>query len=124
LYCWIKGGGNIAVCGDLQDCKYIWLRIFEYKKNDLENISTPIPHFTGITDSAKTVHNTKIQKAKSAEPQFEQVHQMIYRPLVRKMEKVVFKVKMDKDYHCKVNVCEVRDGCVKGTYLLMYTLLE
>ena len=123
MYCWIKGGGNTAVCGDLQEFKYIWLRIFRYKKNDLENISTPIPHFTGITDFAKTVHKTKIQKAKSAEPQ-EQVHQMIYRPLVCEREKVVLGVKMDKDYHCKVNVCEVRDGYVKGTYLLMYTLLE
>jgi hypothetical protein len=69
----------------------------------------------GITHSARTVRNTKIQKAKSAEQQ-EQVHKMIYSPLVRKREKV----KMDRNYHCKVNVCEVRDGCVKGT--LLFTL--
>jgi sucrose-6-phosphate hydrolase SacC (GH32 family) len=116
LYCWIKGGGNTAVCGDLQECKYPWLRIFGYKRNDLENISTPIPHFTGITHSAKTVHNTKIQKAISAEQQ-EQVHQMIYKPLVHKREKIVLELKMDKNYQCKVNVCEVRDRHVKGTFL-------
>jgi hypothetical protein len=49
----------------------------------------------GITHSAKTVHNTKIQKGKSAEWQ-EQVHQMIYRPLVRTRVKVVLRLKMDK----------------------------
>ena len=65
----------------------------------------PLFHFT------KAVHNTKIQKAKSAEQQ-EQVHQMIYR-LVHKREKVVLKVKMDTNYHCKVNVCEVGMGVRK-----------
>jgi len=93
--------------------------MFGYKRNDLENISTPIPHFMCLTHSVKTVHNTKIQKAKSAE-QHKQVHQMIYRPLVRKRVQVVLKVKMDKNDHYKVNVCEVRDGCVKGT--LLFTL--
>jgi len=93
--------------------------MYGYKRNDLENISTPILHSTCITHSAKTVHNTKIQEAKSPEQQ-EQVHQMIYRPLVHKTVKVVLKVKMDKNYHCKVNFCEVRDGCVKGT--LLFTL--
>lgn len=73
-------------CGDLQECKYLWLRIFGYKRNDLENMSTPIPHFTDIPHSVTTVHKTKIQKAKSAKQQ-EQVHQMIYGPLVQKKGK-------------------------------------
>jgi hypothetical protein len=39
------------------------------------------------------------------------------------VKKVVLIVKLDKNYHCKVNVCKVRDGCVKGT-LLIYALIE
>jgi hypothetical protein len=57
-------------CGDLQECKYPWLRrICGYKRNDLENKSTPVPHFTGIICSVKNIHKTKIQKGKSAELQ-------------------------------------------------------